>query len=243
MPGNKQHIIAQLQKELLQLQGFKSVKDGYASAIGLPLIEKAFPNETFQFCAVHEFITSTMENASATAGFITALLSPLLQSGGVMVWIAPVPFIFPPSLQQFGIEPHRVIFIHPRHTKDIGWVMEEALQCEALSAVVAEWSHISFTESRRLQLAVEKSKVTGFLIRRSPRELNTTACVSRWKISSLSSESIDGLPGIGYPRWEVELLKVRNGKPGKWILEWAGDQWKLQESSGALVRELTRKTG
>lgn len=243
MSIDKQHIIEQLQKDILKLQGFKSVKNGYALDMGLPVIADAFPNHTFPLTAVHEFVSSTMENASATGAFITALLSPVLQSGGVIAWIAPKPFIFPPSLQQFGIEPHRVIFIHTRNTKDIGWVMEEALQCEALTAVVAEWSNISFTESRRLQLAVEKSKVTGFLVRRSPRGLNTTACVSRWKVTALPTQAIDDLPGIGYPRWEVELLKVRNGKPGKWILEWAGEHWQESGSSGALIRELARKTG
>jgi protein ImuA len=31
----------------------------------------------------------------------------------------------------------------------------------------------------------------------------------------------DDLPGVAFPRWQVELLKVRNGKPGIWQLEWA----------------------
>jgi protein ImuA len=26
---------------------------------------------------------------------------------------------------------------------------------------------------------------------------------------------------VGYSRLKVELLKVRNGKPGQWILEWS----------------------
>lgn len=243
MPGDKQHIIAQLQKDILSLQGFKPLRTAYAQDMGLGEIIHAFPNHSFPLAAVHEFVSTTMESASATAAFISALLSPLLYTGGVIAWIAPRSFIFPPALKLFGIEPNRVIFIHPRYTKDIGWVTEEALQCEALSAVVSEWSNIDFTESRRLQLAVEKSKVTGFLIRRSPRELTTTACVSRWKISAQASITIDDLPGVGFPRWEVELLKVRNGKPGTWILEWAGDHFQPSHASGALIRELSKKTG
>lgn len=243
MAPDKKDIIRQLEKELLALQGFKTVKGRYPVDIGLGEIANAFPNQTFPLAGVHEFVTSTMENAGSTTAFIAALLSPLFQTGGAVVWIAQVPYVFPPALKQFGIEPDRIIFVHPKQKKDIGWVTEEALQCEALSTVVSEWSDLSFIESRRLQLAVEKSKVTGIILRRSPKQLNTTACVSRWQISSVPSQPIDQLPGIGFPKWNVELLKVRNGKPGAWIAEWAGDHIQLIETGSAIIRQLIRKTG
>jgi protein ImuA len=28
------------------------------------------------------------------------------------------------------------------------------------------------------------------------------------------------LPGLGFLRWQAELLKVRNGQTGRWVLEW-----------------------
>jgi protein ImuA len=121
--------------------------------------------------------------------------------------------------------------------------MEEALKCDGLSAVIGEVPELSFTASRRLQLAVEKSQVTGFLIRRSVRHLNTTACVTRWKITSLPSESEDDLPGIGYPRWNVELLKVRNGKPGSWQIEWVEGKFRPLYKFVSLVQEPRKKTG
>jgi hypothetical protein len=31
---------------------------------------------------------------------------------------------------------------------------------------------------------------------------------------------IDGLPGIGFPQWRVELLRIRNGRSGVWDLKW-----------------------
>ena len=64
--------------------------------------------------------------------------------------------------------------------------MEEALKCDGIAAVVGEIQELSFTVSRRLQLAVEQSRVTGFILRNNPRNLNTTACVTRWKITPLS---------------------------------------------------------
>jgi protein ImuA len=99
------------------------------------------------------------------------------------------------------------------------WSMDEALKCGALSAVIGEMKDISFTASRRLQLAVEQSQVTGFILRHS-NHLNTTACVSRWKITSIPSEPVDDLPGIGFPAWKVELLRMRNGRTGVWSMKW-----------------------
>ena len=95
------------------------------------------------------------------------------------------------------------------------------MKCEGLAAVVGELSFVDLTISRRLQLAVEQSRVTGFLLRHQPKQLNTTAFTCRWQIQSIQSETTDGLPGISYPRLKVELLKVRNGKPGQWVMEWS----------------------
>jgi hypothetical protein len=41
----------------------------------------------------------------------------------------------------------------------------------------------------------------------------------------------EGLPGIGFPRWQVDLQRVRNGTPGSWQLEWAGGQFVPGEES------------
>ena len=97
--------------------------------------------------------------------------------------------------------------------------MEEALKCKGLSAVIGEIPELSFTTSRRLQLAVEQSNVTGFILRSNPRNLNTTTCVTRWKIRPIASLLEESLPGLGFPRWNVELVKVRNGYPGRWEIE------------------------
>jgi protein ImuA len=102
--------------------------------------------------------------------------------------------------------------------------MEEALKCKQIAAVISEIKSISFKESRRLQLAAEQSRVTGFIIRHQPKIINTIACVSRWRIISLPSELEDGMPGVGFPRWNVELLRVRNGKPGQWQVEYSSNR-------------------
>ena len=160
------------------------------------------------------------EGAAATTGFIAGLLSPLMEAGGISVWISAARTLFPPGLKNFGIPPDRFIFVDLKKENDAAWAMEEALKCSALTAVVGEMKEISFTASRRLQLAVEQSQVTGFILRNNSRKPNTTACVSRWRITPLSSESSDDLPGIGFPQWKVELMRIRNGRTGIWTMQW-----------------------
>lgn len=216
----KREIIRQLKEKLLVLEGFSTGADSRKLDFGLGLMDAAFPGGIFPSGAVHEFISPTERCAAATNGFISGLLSIHMKEGGTCLWVSAGRRLFPPALKFFGVEPHRVIFIDVKREKDILWVMEQGLKCKALAAVVAEPGNVSFAESRRLQLAIEESRVTGFLHRYRPRTESPLACVSRWKIRPLPSLSADGLPGVGLPRWEVELVKIRNGRPGIWQLEW-----------------------
>lgn len=243
MTGTKADIIAQLKKDIVSLQGFKTTLNNTAVDAGLGPIKNAFPESTFPIAAIHEFIANGAEDNAATSGFVAGILSALMKTSGVTIWISASRIIFPPALKSFGISPDKIIFIDLKKEKEILWAMEEALKCKGLSAVIGEMQELSFTTSRRLQLVVEQSQVTGFILRRNPRSLNTTACVTRWKISSLSSELTDDMPGVGFPRWNVELLKVRNGRPGTWQIEFAAGRFKHISRIAAIAMQQKKKTG
>ena len=244
MPVTKADIIAQLQKDILPLQGFRQLPADKAAQIKLGPIDAAFPNGCFPLAAIHEFITERTEYTAATDGFVACLVSALMLQGGACVWINSSPTVFPPALKAFGIEPDKIIFIEIKNVKDALWTIEESLKCDGLAAVVGELRELSFTESRRFQLAVEQSRVTGFIIRDHPGNLNINACVSRWRISPLSSSSENNLPGIGFPRWNIELLKIRNGIPGSWQMEWSHRRFHpVTPFITLLQQEQKRKTG
>lgn len=243
MVVTKADIIAQLQKEILPLQGFKPAIHNAAVDTGLGSIKFSFPGATFPLGAVHEFICPSTETLSAASGFIAGILSALMRHGGATVWISPSQTIFPPSLKSFGLEPDKIVFINLQKEKDRLWALEEALKCDGIAAVVGEVRELSFADSRRLQLAVEQSLVTGFIIRNNPRHLNTTACISRWKISHLSSMLTDDMPGVGFPCWDVSLLKVRNGKPGNWQMEWSAGRFRQIEHATETQPQVQKKTG
>jgi len=221
MSSTKHDIIQQLEKEILPLQGYKPPAPGRQFSLGMRPVEEAFPNGVFPTGAMHEFLAANQDEAAARCGFTAAVVGKLMQDRGVCIWIGRKMEVFPRSLAQFGIGPERVIFITPGSETQVIWAMEEALKCEGLAAVVGNIRDIDLTASRRLQLAVEQSRVTGFILHERSRQVAPVAAVARWRITPLPSVLEDELPGVGFPRWQVDLIKVRNGRPGKWVVEWS----------------------
>lgn len=225
---DKQELISRLKKDILLWQGFRSTEN-LQEKVGLGAIEKAFPNGMFPVGSIHEFVSMSREDAAASSGFIGGVLAALMRGGGVCLWISTARVLFPPSIKAFGVkQPDHILFVRMDREKDVLWAMEEALKCSGITAVIAELHGLNFVQSRRLQLAVEKSRVTGFVLRHNPRTLDPTACVARWRVRPIESILDEGVPGVGFPRWEVELLKVRNGNPGKWQIEWSAEGFVLQ---------------
>lgn len=247
LPSQKTAVIQQLRQEILSPPGGAAREKRRGADTGLGLIEAAFPQSQFPLAAVHEFISVDKAGAAATAGFVCALLKHLVApaSSGPLLWVSTHKTVYPPALAFYGIAPERVVFVQARTDSEALWVIEEALKCKGLTAVVGEVRGLSFTQSRRLQLAVEGSGVTGFIHRCNPyREAETNACVTRWRIAPLPSASEDGLPGVSHPRWRVHLQKVRNGQPGVWHLEWVANRFRhipLLASSEARPDEFSQK--
>lgn len=242
MSKSSADIVNQLQAEINSIQGYKPAEAG-VRRMGLGPVEAAFPNGIFPEAGIHEFITTSREGSAASEGFIAALLAKLLSKGGVAIWVSISHALFPPALVGYGVQPDRIVFINVERLKDALWVTEEALKCEGVSAVISEIRDLGFTESLRLQHAVEQSKITGFILRKSPRAVGSAACCARWKITPHPSRSVAGLPGIGYRRWNVALDKVRNGHPGNWLVEWTDKGLQVVEKETRFVSEERRNVG
>ena len=235
MDGVRSDIIARLERNILPLQGLKKLRTDNEVNLDCAAIEQAFPNNCFPIGCTHEFSTGCFEDAAPTNGFVAALLGKLMKLSGVCIWISAGRFLFPPALIRFNVKPEHIIFIDLKNERDVLYVTEEALKCNKVTAVISELKNLSFKESRRFQLAAEQSRVTGFIIRPQTKNLSTIASVSRWRITSLPSQLEDGLPGVGFPRWKVQLLKIRNGTPSTWTIEWANNNFNIINKQKAEV--------
>ena len=115
-----------------------------------------------------------------------------------------------------------------------GW--NDGLRHGGLGAVVAEVARLSMTASRRLQLAAEGSGTIGIAIRRWRRPAEAadfglpTASVTRWRVSALPATPLP-VPGVGRPRWQLELIRCRAGESADFEVEGCDAKGRLTLSS------------
>lgn len=214
-------LLARLKSDVSRLERASKEVAVKPASFGCSL-DEAFDDRALPLGCIHEFLVDGRDQEAASQGFLSALMSKMPATGGI-VWITKRKTVFPPGLVTFGLKPDRVCFLDLAREKDALWAAEEALRCKPVTAVVAEIANIDLTATRRLQLAAEHSGAPAFLMRSNPKSLAATASATRWRIRPLPSTAPDGLPGVGFPAFDVELLKVRGGKPGKWQIEWRGN--------------------
>jgi protein ImuA len=211
-------ILQKLRQDIRRLEGFKSKEEVRQKDIPLPAFAFCLPGAVLAQGAVHEFISEDYAQGAASTAFTLALLSSMSAMTGPVIWIARDNIQHMPGFAHYGFDPQRIIFLRPRKVQEALWVMEEALRYKGLTAVIGEAADADLTATRRLQLAAEESGVIGFLHRPFCRTSLSSSCMTRWKITP--APSMPHLPGLGAPRWQVELLKARGGQPGTRWLEW-----------------------
>lgn len=95
MPASKADVIAQLQRDILPLQGFKAIPGNMGMPVGLGPVKKAFLNHEFPLGAVHECISTNTENLAAGKAFISSIMAALMKEGSAAVWIGNTKNVFP----------------------------------------------------------------------------------------------------------------------------------------------------
>jgi protein ImuA len=221
---------------------------------GVAAIDRVLPGGGLARGALHEILGAggDEEDGALAAAFAAQILGRLtrpptspslspLGGGegrgevGVVLWCLPRPDLYGPGLAAHGLDPGRVVMVRASRDAEILWAMEEGLRAPGIAAVVGEIGSLPMVASRRLQLAAERSGITAFLLRRwrdggqATRERALpNAAVTRWRIAALPSRPSLGEPGVGHPRWRVELLRCRGGEPACWeMLAWEMPAWEM----------------
>lgn len=244
MPAtDRSRLLADLKERIRRIEGVGGADGTALVPLGLPDLDAALPGGGLALGAVHEVVgaDARLDGGAATA-FAALLLARLAAGRGPVFWIGPAHdrhghALYPPGLAAYGLAPDRLVLVQAdgrgkKGAADILWAMEEALRCPRVGAVIAEVGELDLAASRRLQLAAEAGGVPGLLLRLGPRRMESSACVTRWRLSAAPGEP-DGLPGLGDPAWRAELLRVRGGRPGVWRLSWRDGRlagWRLADA-------------
>ncbi|WP_374385034.1 ImuA family protein [Dongia sp.] len=217
---------------------------------GLAAIDRHLPGGGLAWGALHEFAGDgpDLEEASLPAAAVARLIGRRLRlspanrnEGGSVLWVARRRDLYARALPAAGFDPRHLLHLNVRRNTDALWAIEEALRCQhpgaaGLIAVVGEIGALDLTQSRRLQLAAEKSGVPTLLIRRDSRggEMRRlvqqpSAAMTRWRIAAAPSTGMAAPPHPILPgplRWRLDLWRCRGGRPATWLIEEQADGWR-----------------
>jgi len=232
--------LAALRARILHLEN-DGRRAGGILPFGVPALDHALPQRGLALGALHEIAgggDGAVDGAAAAlfaAGIAARLPGPVL-------WCVTQPDLFAPALRQVGLDPDRLIYLEAGDEKSLLACFEEGLRHVGLGAVVAEVARLSMTVSRRLQLAAEASGVTALAVRRWRRATEAadfgqpTAATTRWRVTPQPSSPLPA-PGVGRPRWFVELIRCRSGGCADFSLEACDEKGRL-----ALLAELADRS-
>jgi protein ImuA len=231
-------VLDELREKIASLEGAGSRKRSVLP-FGVRELDAQLPGGGLAYGALHEVAGggNGAVDGAAAALFIGGIAA---RTTGKVVWCLTRFDLFFPALAQVGLHPDRVIFVECDKEETVLASFEEALRYGGLGAVVAELVRLPMTASRRLQLAAEKSAL-GLVIRRWRRQTEAsdfglpTAAATRWRISVLPSEPLP-VPGIGRARWLAELMRVRAGEGGEFIIGACDGQGRISLSSDTADR-------
>lgn len=191
-------------------------------------IDSCFPAGGLPSGCWHEVMGAGLEDetSAAPAAFAALLTRPLLKTGAV-VWVMRRTDLFAPGLAGFDFPTGRLIQVKARDEAEVLSVLEDALSTVGVAAAIGEAEAPELKAGRRLQLACEKRGSFGVLLHRRPyggpvgraRTVSGSSSFSRWRIAGAPSQPPPDVPGLGPPRWRVELERCRGGRSGAWILE------------------------
>lgn len=220
-------------------------------SLGDAEIDHALPWSGLPRGALHEIVPAGWRDGAAAAGFCAALLVRLLSESGEdqsVLWCARRDGLYDggvldgPGLAALGLDPGRLIMVCGPRDRDVLWAMEEGLACRRLGAVVGEVREAGLTATRRLSLAVRGAGAAAFLLRAPAASrtggtsISASAALTRWRIAARPATRADFGGNSVMPRWRVELVRCRNGRPRDWLVEWNHETHRLTVASAVAGR-------
>ncbi|MBL6080596.1 hypothetical protein JMJ56_21495 [Belnapia sp. T18] len=182
-----------------------------------PAINAALPGGGLPWAALHEVL---VEEPEAAAEFCALLLARAAAvAGGSLLWIAAEGF--PTGLGRFGLSPTDLLLVRAVRPEDALWAMEEGLGSPGIAGAVLCLDGVEPMVARRLQQAAGAGGGLGLLLR---RDMGDSSVATRWRVGG-------GSAGLGDPRWRLELLRCRAGRPGRWDAVWrpAAERLEVEE--------------
>jgi protein ImuA len=233
---------------LAQLRGLLARQAGWREDVhaglpfGLAALDSHLPNGGLACGALHEIVPTMQAALPAAFGFVVAILARLSSSYGDGLADSErtdahchrtkrrIVFVMPAhtlrqcgrlsghGLNSLGLDPRRAILVETAHWQDSLWALVEALRSTAPQAVAGMIDRLDLKTSQKLHLAAADAGLPLLLLRPS-RTLESSAAATRWRIGAAAGAR-DRFGSYACARWQVQLERCRNGRPGEWVVEY-----------------------
>ena len=226
---NKNTQIDDLRSQIRLLEKDITRDDNIIVPFGISEIDDFLSGNGLMLGKVHEVLGDLhfrLGNVSSI-GFVVALLVRISEQTGTnkeILWCVKNKNIVRGNLSAsglnwLGLNSNRIIQVNAFSEVDMLWAIEEGLRCSGIMAVVGELGEprkgaASETSIfwRKLQLAAEKNGVTGFMLRPNAKNISSIA-ETRWRVSPCLTRD-------WRPKWNLQLLKARNGRSNSISVIW-----------------------
>lgn len=219
-------VIDDLRRQLQRVQVQRADRTIVSS--GFRGLDKLLPEHGIPSGSVVEWVSEVVGLRAATIALYSA--AEFLKLPGALAVVDPLHSFHPQALAAPGISLSRLLLVRPgtaftgdcsseaalSHSEraDALWTLEQLARCAGVRVVLAWADRLSATAQRRLQLAVESSGATVFLIRSSAALKQTSWADLRfhvqWNDRSAGGRCQAAAPAAFTTPLAVELVRSRN---------------------------------
>ncbi|HET6323260.1 MAG TPA: hypothetical protein VFG04_01065 [Planctomycetaceae bacterium] len=182
---------------------------------GIDVLDQLLPDVGFRAGSLIEWMA---EKGSADQLALLAARSALGEDR-VLIVIDDEETLYPPATAALGIDLRRLILVRPKRSPSARgkttcvetlWALEQALASRGVAVTFCRLEKLSAKVFRRLQLAAERGRGLGFLIRP-----HTARGEPSWSDVRFGIETMNEGDSSFARRWRVEVLRCRRGAAGE----------------------------
>jgi hypothetical protein len=233
--NSREYLLRQLRRQLGRrpgsgsnwfVPGAASTDDGVVFSAGTPAIDHLLPGGGLRHGMLVEWLSALPGSGAATLSLLAA--REACRAGGMLVVIDRRQTFYPPAAVAWGVDPQRLIVVHPRSLRDELWAAVQSLRSPATAAMWAAIDRLDDRAFRRLQLAAQAGRTLGLVLRPArARDQPSWADVRLWvgkfrisdfglRITSANPQSAIRNPQcFAHSRYvHVQVLRCHGGRPG-----------------------------
>jgi hypothetical protein len=220
--NSREHLLRQLRRQVDCLERTMPVDEAVVFSAGTPAIDQLLPGGGLRHGMLVEWLSALPGSGAATLSLLAA--REACRRGGTLVVIDRQQTFYPPAAVAWGVDPRRLIVVHPRSRRDELWAAVQALRSPATAAMWATIDRLNDRAFRRLQLAAQAGRTLGLVLRPArTQDQPSWADVRLWvgtggwglgtgesrQFPSPQSLAPSPLRGV-----QIRVLRCHGGRPG-----------------------------